>query len=212
MYCCSQLCITSRENIVCVILVKKIIILLIRTYCLIENVTFTCYSLCSWWCRFSFLCSVRNHFCTNDRFKVYIFEDTWQGWFRINLTNSLYCAWFPLPLKSFKSYLRLFPCSVLLVFILLLEHEELSLAFQLTISPTFIHSFQLIILSFVGVRNLNKHSVLRPIQLWTQCVPIWIGLMYSTEVHTAYRMDTSIINDLLYLTYKTFGLQCGPNL
>ena len=47
MYCCSQLCITSRENIVCVILIKKIIILLIRTYCLIENVTFTCYSLCS---------------------------------------------------------------------------------------------------------------------------------------------------------------------
>ena len=114
MYCCSQLCITSRENIVCVILIKKIIILLIRTYCLIENVTFTCYSLCSWWCRFSFLCSVRNHFCTNDRFKVYIFEDTWQSWFRINLTNILYCAWFPLPLKSFKSYLRLFPCSVLL--------------------------------------------------------------------------------------------------
>ena len=112
MYCCSQLCITSRENIVCVILIKKIIILLIRTYCLIENVTFTCYSLCSWWCRFSFLCSVRNHFCTNDRFKVYIFEDTWQSCFISptklcidSVEGLLYCSIIPYLLicHSFES-------------------------------------------------------------------------------------------------------------
>ena len=112
MYCCSQLCITSRENIVCVILIKKIIILLIRTYCLIENVTFTCYSLCSWWCRFSFLCSVRNHFCTNDRFKVYIFEDTWQSCFisptRLcidSVEGLLYCSIIPYP--PYLSFFRI---------------------------------------------------------------------------------------------------------
>lgn len=52
--------------------------------------------------------------------------------------------------------------------------HRIYLPFRLAGCPCVIYGFQFVVLTFVGVWNLNQHTILAPVQLGTQCVPIWI--------------------------------------
>ncbi len=56
-----------------------------------------------------------------------------------------------------------------------------------------VHRLKLVILALVGVRNSNKHLILKPVQLGTQRVPNWLPVhLDTTEINAPDRIFISL--------------------